>query len=291
MAHFSPFSRLPLELQDLIWETSIPRPSAVAYKARLSLQPRHRNEDGSMGSNSKNKVHLDHVKPANRGSDFRSMLSALLVTCRRSSAVAILVYNSIQPAPEIRLRGLGHPVNVSTDLVIVQDGWQDVSRAFNALSARHLEPRKTLRYVALELNADLSRGLGFNSILGFLNICEDLHAFYFVLDPDYLPALQGPWLPEEDRDWIALSRYDEPFLVRFFDAYKQAQGIQMPLFRTGNREYYELGLDYVAQAGGLEEVAEYLFLAHQYFNSSFGEDADEEDLMHRKCMFLSWRLC
>ncbi|KID93235.1 hypothetical protein MAJ_10799, partial [Metarhizium majus ARSEF 297] len=95
MALFSSFARLPIELRQTIWEAAIPAPRATVYLANLTIQARHRNGDGSIGTNTKCRAHLDSAaKNGPSKSEFISTLSSLLLCCKAASDVATAAYQS-----------------------------------------------------------------------------------------------------------------------------------------------------------------------------------------------------
>ncbi|KAK2594588.1 hypothetical protein QQS21_007718 [Conoideocrella luteorostrata] len=283
MARFPSFARLPIELQQTIWEATIPAPCATAYPAKLTIQAPHRNEDGSIGANSKCRAHLHNaakIGPAKSG--FISTLSSLLLCCKAASDAATAAYQRHKTDSPMSLRGLRHEINARRDLLMLQQGWQSQCHRL-ATSVRYIEPQRTLHNLAIVWpGPETKEFYGFNALMNLLSLWKNLQALYVVVDPGYLEA--KPWIPDEDRCW------DNGYngcLSTFLDTYGLNQSPHEPsVFYDGDRVYYEVGGDVLAKAGGLEQAAELLFVAQKELNETY-EDEEEEPPI--KCMILSWK--
>lgn len=76
-------------------------------------------------------------------------------------------------------------------------------------------------------------------------------------------------------------------LSTFLHIYRLDQSRHEPrVFYDGDRVYYEVGVDVLANAGGLEQVAELLFVAQKEFNETYGDEKKHKPV---KCTILSWK--
>ncbi|KAK2592407.1 hypothetical protein QQS21_009890 [Conoideocrella luteorostrata] len=288
MALFPAFARLPNELQRIIWEAAIPSPCPTAYLARLTIQPRHRNEDGSIGRNHKKIAHFhDATKNGPAQSEFINMLSSLLLCCKAASDVATAAYQRHRAYSPILLRGLRHEVEVNTsrDLLMLQDGWQSHTHKLSIM-VKNLEAPRTLDNLAIIWpGPEAEKFYGFNCLINLLHMWENLNAFYVIVDPKYLEV--KPWIPDEDRCWDHGNAPDG-CLSTFLHTYGLDQSRYKPgIFYDGDgdRVYYEVGVNVLAKAGGLEQVAELLFNAQEILK----EDHKDEEEERPKCIILSWK--
>ncbi|KAH8887947.1 hypothetical protein GQ53DRAFT_872020 [Thozetella sp. PMI_491] len=295
MAQFTLFPKLPYELQNLIWELAIPPQSTgAAYFARLTCQLRHRNEDGTPGTNGQSKTHIYYTAEQSNGlqhapNRFISTLAALLTTCCRSADIAIAAYQLYQSKHVFTLRGLHHPIDTSSDLIIFQNGWQAPSKLYARTPAQYLEPTKPLRYIGVLWPGPVpgSCFYDFNGVIGFLRLWDALDTFYIVIDPEDLRQACYPWLLEEERQWESvLRRYEDRELEGLLGLYREAERMGSRIFRDGEREYFEVSADQVAQSGGLEDVGMLLGLAYE---TLVEEETPLDPATYSRCMILTWR--
>src|SRR3569833_759812 len=156
MGSFRLFLDFPLELQDQIWEQAIPTiPAAGAvYCTQLVRLAKYTDEDGCLDlTNPKDRVHLFQTTgPRTPLERTLAALSALLVTCRRSSAAALHAYARLRypnPFPFRRKGLLGLRINASSDLVILHHGWQDPCRLITSVSLTRMQVPPRLQHIGL----------------------------------------------------------------------------------------------------------------------------------------------
>ena len=255
MEEFPRFLHLPLEIQDRVWELSVPVAAPIAYPVRLNFR-------GTMGSpyrdprlTAEDDVDPSGVRvellgpPGVDRADTRAALARLLVTCRRASATALRVYASLRPAdlfplwrpaqpgeeslvPRPLRTGYGAPVvplhiDRARDLVVFQPGWQEACERFAG------QPLEQLRWPApslhnLGLRWDGPRGprdqpfCTLFAINGLLGMWLERRAVYVVVHPEDLAAAEGPWRPASERIWPAPpgSNAEELRLEDFLEAYR-----------------------------------------------------------------------
>lgn len=113
-----------------------------------------------------------------------------------------------------------------------------------------------------------------------------METFYVVVDPQHLTPT--PWLPDDDRSWAqSWVVPDGEILAAFLRHYKGDYELkQRNEFYERGRKYYEVPVDIVAEAGGLEDVAEVLFDAWELLNEGIRFDPNT---VIKRCLILSWR--
>lgn len=306
MDQFSRFTSLPIELQDLIWKAAIPARCPTAYAAQLRLALRPRSEvsgavvlrwappwQDDLNGHGDNHVPADGQKP----SVFISTLASLLLTCRQSSANAIAVYNRSKPSKPMHLRELSHDIDASSDLVMIQYGWQKV---FESLldSVVYLERLNPLCHLGVQWpspsqDTDLDCVYTFGCLAFFLSLWVKLKALYVVVSPDQIcEAEKVDRNSEEVRNWYNVPEHGQYTLGMFLQWFGHVEAqCTANVFRCGRREYFELSADQVAKAGGLEEVGAFLAAAQQIFiDDNIAASQDTHGPGFIKCAVLSWRL-
>ncbi|KAG8409688.1 hypothetical protein J3458_018774 [Metarhizium acridum] len=178
------------------------------------------------------------------------------------------------------LRGLRHEIDARRDLLMPQQGWQSQCHRL-ATSVRYMEPQRTLHNLAVVWpGPDTQEFYGFNALMNLLSLWENLHALYVVVDPGYLEA--KPWRPDEDRCW---DNDHDGCLSTFLDTCRLDESRHEPsVFYHGDRVYYEVGVDVLAKAGGLGQVAELLFVAQKELNETYQDEEEEPVKVHDSIM-------
>ncbi|GJC81312.1 hypothetical protein ColLi_04150 [Colletotrichum liriopes] len=301
MIDFTCFLHLPLELQDKVWEAAIPPPAPTAFHARLVRQPMGRAEDGSIDSyNVKDRVILYRL-PATGHPDLAdrdcvmATLSSMLVTCRRSHAVATRAYRSIKPPHPFLLRGQDSlnpyhmEIDAADDLLILDTGWQWPCRLISTSSVFRLQVPTPLRLLALawpgpnRIGASDGRSAFYYSeaLNGLLTLwgSRALRILYVVVDPVHLRDAEKPWPAPADRPWTSSSE-NNTILEDYLASYDTGSRSQTILFRGGGRRYFEVSAEQVARSGGLGEVVELLESARKRLNPLLTRGVDPPSQEH-----------
>ncbi|GKT44142.1 uncharacterized protein ColSpa_04323 [Colletotrichum spaethianum] len=321
MIDFTCFLHLPLELQDKVWEAAIPPPAPTAFHARLVRQPMGRAEDGSIDSyNVKDRVLLYRL-PATGDSDLAdrdcvmTTLASMLVTCRRSYAVATRAYRSIKPPYPFPLRGQDSfdpchmEIDAANDLLILDTGWQWPCRLISTSSVFRLQLPTPLRLLALAWpgpnRAGVSDGRSAfyysEALNGLLTLwgSRALRTLYVVVDPVHLRDAEKPWPASADRPWTNSSD-NNTILEDYLASYDTSSSKRTVLFRGGGRQYFEVEAEQVARSGGLGEVVELLESARKRLNPLLTQgvhpppqehviQAVESEQAPCRCVILSWQ--
>ncbi|EFQ33501.1 hypothetical protein CGRA01v4_13603 [Colletotrichum graminicola] len=321
MLDFTCFLHLPLELQDKVWEAAIPPPAPTAFHARLVRQPMGRALDGSIDSyNVKDRVLLYRLPPdahpdlADRDC-VMATLSGMLVTCRRSFAVATRAYSSIKPFRPFLLRGQDPSVpyhteiDAANDLLILDTGWQWPCRLISTSSVFRLQLPTPLRLLALawpgpnRTSASDGRSAFYYSeaLNGLLTLwgSRALRTLYVVVDPVHLHDAEKPWPAPADRSW-ATSSENDTVLEDYLASYHTDSCGRAVLFQRGARRYFEVPVEQVARSGGLGEVVELLESARKRLNPHLTPSVNQPSQEHVvqamdseqvpcRCVILSWR--
>ena len=334
MEGFPRFLRLPLEIQDRVWELSVPTAAPLAYPVRLSfrgtqppfvrsLPPGAEGEDDFGPSG----VRLDLIGPAGFDrAETRAALARLLVTCRRASATALRVYDSLlrtaelftlwtpaRPgAPEIRpsrRRRTSTCASVvplqldrARDLVVLQPGWQEACVRFGGQALEHLKwPAPSLHNIGLRWDGPRPPGTQpyytLYAINGLLGMWLERRAVYAVLHPEDLAAAEGPWRPASQRVWPAPPGADaeELSLEDFLDAYRDDDDDDdVPGGGGGGGPVTFRGTDREYYEVPAEQVArsgglEEVVEMLETARVMCLPDEDDEDAREVRCRVMSWR--
>ncbi len=307
MEGFSRFPNLPLEIQDLIWDSAVPVLLPTAYHVAM------RFEDGGVWVRGqtrppqrRDKIYLDLVQPPDTDRDqTRAELTSLLLTCRRSAAAVLRASESPR---SLKLFGLrcgattpeGGPrldvsMDAELDLAILQPGWQGPCRLFCSRPVARLAwPTPSLRNLAIQWEGPSSKGplYNFNALNGLLGMWMERRNLYVVVEPGHLAAAEKPWRPAEDRSWESPPGYGgqelspEGYLAAYESEDRNGtRPYPAPTFRSGGREYFEVPAEQIARSGGLEDAVELLEIARVWCLP----DEEDEEMAATRCRIMSWR--
>lgn len=257
---FPSFLRLPLELQDLVWELSIPDSTPCTAHFTLLLPMVDAIED--VPSLRRSRAPITGFEPYPGFSRFTA-LRTLLQTTSRSRAVSLRHADTFTPPPSATLRERpfygAQPflpelrINVATDLIILEDDWYSEVRPLPESSIRQLLSSDPLRYIAI------SNRNGHSGIHRLLSAYEHLKVLYILVEP----SLFGP---TED-----------------ITTYRQGQN-RPGGFWFGRREYFEITPE-IAELSGSRKV---LDLHERFLEESdaiVGKKYEEPQMVR----LMSWR--
>jgi hypothetical protein len=259
---FPSFSALPLELQDLIWETYLRTPPiSPIHLAVIQDSGRHRPDPDH--------VPLDlglYLDPSCKTQVYLSesaMLATLLSTTRGSRAVALRYQDSLQrnakgkaarhpfepAAPRQCQLVQGNerkPVDVIRDTVAVRDGWY---RRVQLLTQG--ASTDCIHYLAL------TWGLGWCDVSGLKQLRQTIipefmrgvQVLYILVDQATLHSFEAPWpedwhLPTADHGIVPLAEY----LTLYGPPGTSPPPIRCARLRA---EIYEVPATQIAKLGGL----------------------------------------
>lgn len=289
MAQFTLFSQLPLELQDQIWLMAVPGRPRKAHHVELKFSDRPSEVLLQRAA----RLDLDAQMPTR----YVSVLSALLFTCYRSSAVATGVYRrhtQLAATQAAIIRGFSKPIDASRDLVVLESGWQRIPRMVTDFSQlnnwlprlKHIDSSRPLRFVGIQWsdpsNHDLNNliwgqnpsfphgdlfTLQWYRISTFQNIWSGLEAFYIIVDPINTHRRRLPWslLGHLERCPKRRQLSTKSRLRQFMDESRSEVKARKPrTFTHGHRRYFEVPLDQVVQSERICEAVEFLCMSRHF---------------------------
>lgn len=265
MASFSLFAKLPLELQDLIWEFYLTPSRPIAHFARLeldSLDPYvefkpdlpivmlrvYRSHPPSHLSDAYIRFERDATL-LQTTSRSRALTRRLNPSRTHSLCSALLLKDPNVPDPLPSLR-----INTSTDLVILKDGYS--SYLLPCPGPGFDTTARYFRYIAINLPRydPFSNSLKW-AITNIIRVYFDvLDVLYVIVDPDVLRQSEDkPWKDSRSLN-ISSHRFS---LERYLKAYTESN-IRPPAFNCGTREYFEVPAGQIPKLGGLSTVIAFL---------------------------------
>lgn len=271
MMNFPRFGELPPELQDLVWEFSIPQPSPIAHCAHL--QPGSRKPlmalhvygpvRGRHASSLKRSRGPSFDTEAYRGFERPKVLRKLLQTTRRSRTVSLRHPDALEPVESTILAGWGEPlsnvadprcydlqINVATDLVVLDKMHRSDSLGYGTLDKTWVQRLDPIRYLAVPYPGN-ERELD-HQIKVLVKPYRHLRVLYVLLEPEDLQDCKGPW--EQDlNSKVGSSSGGGLSLFEYLEAYKEGRFHPGP-FRCGQREYFEVPAEQIRFLEGLESL-------------------------------------
>lgn len=261
---FPYFAKLPLELQDIIWEFCIlldpPQTAHFALFKHVSIlvpPPTRRPEIKEI-------FHLERLP--HTVVDSRT---TLLQTTSRSRAIALRHHDTATPTESALLKASTKSnqrplpelrIDAATDLVILaEDSCRRAQRFSTAMMRPHLTYYPDmLRYLAVPWSPwdpscpdDALQSLH-GCISGLLRVYSTLHVLYVLVEPEVLQASKQPW--PENMTWdTGITGTDIVSLDEYLAAYVEGD-IHPGGFRSGNREYFEIQPEQILQLAGLESI-------------------------------------
>ncbi|PGG95134.1 hypothetical protein AJ79_10236 [Helicocarpus griseus UAMH5409] len=290
---FPLFSKLPLELQDLIWTFFILQTFGTAHFVRLKVKNKKASFYGRLKKQKRIycPADLDLSRPyiLNPYAPAYDGIATLLKTTRHSREIAERVrygYPRISPSNYLVLQsGKGtFPrlcIDATTNLIIPADGAERILNIISPTLAHkihHSQPGR-MRYLAISptcnriphprlMQSDMKMynpNLG-TSILSLLKAFRKLHVLYALIEPRVLyNYTETQW---EKTDWMDVQSYHVQMMGSYIDTYGKDEHTKPPhggVFRNGRREYYEVPAKQVEGLGGLEWLIEELATATNEF--------------------------
>lgn len=293
---FSFFARLPVEVQDMIWDLALVG-WPIAQFADIKRTPIGLLD---LASNTHTPKNLAVTFCRSRAPADGDVPPALLTTCVRSRA-AVMRYrppvDCVEIAetrrPSYRRRGmvLAPAVSItSADLVVLaKDYWVSECQTFGIRAVEGLlHGEGNVHYLAVQCSAapvhpDLLVSLR-RATEGLLTAFPRLRVLYWVVEPNECAGGVRPW-PE--CHW--LPRY----LAKYGGGGSGSDGdggssSPEPLhFQCGTRDFYELPVEHVAQLGGLEPLIHMLAYAMERGHRIIGVNVERQSFPSLRLM--TWR--
>lgn len=302
---FSSFAKLPLELQDLIWEFCVLQDTA--HFARLRYSEFFNNVRGGRprGGSLPDRATLDLERTCAPHS-ITETRTVLLQTTTRSRAAVLGQKEpvflgrrcAVQKIKQSPLPGL--PINAAADMVVLNDNWPGVTVGLRATVLQRVKSPNQLRYLAVPWSPSHPESVDFKNdgwqplhraIEKLLVLYWGLHVLYVLVEPEILQTSTQPW--PENMGWEPPYPGGEPVsLEGYLAAYVEGNS-HTTNFRSGNREYFEVPAEKVLHLGGLENIICALEMLRNYrntFNYGPGASATLESRKEPvKLRLMSWK--
>lgn len=253
MASFMLFTKLPAELQDLIWECAILLRRPVAHLVQIKTT---RWADGRLIAGKPTKTSFHHPPEDKAPVDHNGpIIAALLRTTTASRDVVRRLFRGkglelavLRPPPASPPSAPLVQINVSDDLVVLEAAWH--------LHADRNTPlaMDRARYMAFPAPNTPRNRVRLRGDFEALTSIYNLRVVYAVIEPDALREAAGVAWPEREAwETAGWNGGMDVTLDGFLSSYGDGGGPVGPFVR-GGREYYEIPAEEVRKLGGLQWI-------------------------------------